>query len=534
MLKTIIVLPDGAELSSGNGNTNAIKSVKLTQSVNKGQELTLGSTCSNSLEATLFAPGGKLSLVAGSEVTVYREQDGTRKPAGVFILEKPTHPTANTVKISGYDRVSKLDKDLTAWLSGLAGWPYTLITFAGMVCSACGLTLKTTSVPNGTFQIEKFSRSYVTGRQLMQWLSEICCRFCRADPDGDIEFAWYVDSGVAIKPNGEHFYFQGGLSYEDYTVAPIEEVQLRLADSENGALWPAAVEGTNSYVISGNPILNSRVTDDLAPVLANIKAELSGMNYTPCSVTIPANMDIHVGNTVQITDINGVTITAYVMKKTQTGQKDKLECVGSRRRDSSPAVYEQPAQNVSGVLDNCTQEQLFNKLTNDGKIKGIFSKNGIWVINADVAEIANLVANVIKSGILQSEDGGVWIDLDKGEGNLTRGTSAYLSTFDEYMGGWTKNVDDVIREFVTVELNKMRTNTVRDYAAALDTNGEYPEGVKLSLHKIRQLSGQLLASISFEWVDGSRSHMIATADAGELEGGYTEEAVWEFSEMTWS
>ena len=119
------------------------------------------------------------------------------------MLEKPTRPSANTMKITGYDRVSKLDKDLTAWLSGLAGWPYTLTTFAGMVCSACGLTFKASAVPNGDFLIYQFNRTSVTGRQLMQWLGEICARFCRATADGEIEFAWYTDSGKTISPNGE-------------------------------------------------------------------------------------------------------------------------------------------------------------------------------------------------------------------------------------------------------------------------------------------------------------------------------------------
>lgn len=539
MLRTIIALPDGTEISSGPGTVNAIQNSTLTECVNSGEDLTIGSTCANALEATLFTPAGGLSLSAGTEIIAYKDDGTTRTKVGTFILEKPTRPTANTMKITGYDRVSKLDKDLTAWLSGLKGWPYTLTTFAGMVCGACGLKFKASDVPNGDFLVHQFTRSSVTGRQIMQWLGEICCRFCRADKNGDIEFAWYTDSGKTITAGGDLYYFQNGLSYEDYQTADIDAVQIRLADSENGALWPEAAEGANSYIIAGNPTLNLRITEDLEPVLANIKAELTGIRYTPCKVSVPANMDIRAGNTVQITDKNGKTITAYVMTKTQTGQKDTLESTGNRRRDTATAANTKPQSQAAesaaaNAFAGMTADQMFNKLTDNGRIKGIFSRDGVWVINADEAVIDNLIANIITSGILQSKDGGVWIDLDKGEGNLTRGTSAYLSTFDEYTGGWTKNVDDVIREFVTVELNKMRTNTVRDFAASLDTNGKYPEGVKLSLHKIRKGSGQLLASIAFEWVDGSRSHMSATATAADTGGGYTEEATWDFSDMAWS
>ena len=305
MLKTILVLPNGTEVSSGAGSVNAIRSVTLTECVNDSEELTLGSTCANALEAILITPAGGLALDAGSEVVVCKENNGVRRQIGVFILEKPTRPSANTMKITGYDRVSKLDKDLTAWLSGLTGWPYTLTAFAGMVCKACGLTFKVSDVPNGDFLVDQFTRSSVTGRQLMQWLGEICCRFCRANSYGEIEFAWYTDSGKEITTGGELYYFQNSLTYEDYTTVAIEAVQIRMADSENGALWPAAEDGVNSYIIAGNPILNLRITEDLVPVLANIEAALAGVRYTPCKVSVPANLDIRAGNTVTVTDKNG-------------------------------------------------------------------------------------------------------------------------------------------------------------------------------------------------------------------------------------
>ena len=68
MLKNLMVLPDGTELFSGAGTVNAIQSVSLTQRVNSGTELTLGSTCTAMLEATLFTPDGGLELARGAEV----------------------------------------------------------------------------------------------------------------------------------------------------------------------------------------------------------------------------------------------------------------------------------------------------------------------------------------------------------------------------------------------------------------------------------------------------------------------------------
>lgn len=438
MLKTIIKLPDGTELSSGANHQNAIQRVTLTECVNSGENLILGSTCTNALEATLITPNGGLSLQAGTEVTVYKDDGATRTPVGVFTLEKPTRPNAHTMKVTGYDRVSKLDKDLSAWLAGLAGWPYTLTTFAKMVCEdGCGIPFKVSDVPNGDFQVQQFTRSSVTGRQIMQWLGEICARFCRATPKGEIEFAWYTDSGKTITTGGELYYFQGGLSYEDYQTAKVDAVQLRLANSENGALWPEDAGGVNSYIITGNAILNLQITEDLLPVLANIQAAVADVSYTPCKVSIPANLDIHAGNTVKITDKNGKTITAYVMTKTQTGQKDTLECTGNRERNTTTSANNKTAAEraaeaegyadsaaknaAQSAVDGQTQEQIFLKLTKNGTLKGLYMLDGELYVNASYLKSGKISAGLIDGTTLNITTGAKIANFTVSNGYLFNG-----------------------------------------------------------------------------------------------------------------
>ena len=420
MLKSIIVLPDGTEISSGGGQKVNIRSTSLTECVNSGEELTIGSVCSNMLEMTLQTPAGKPSFAAGTEIALYKEDTNGRNKVGLFRLEKPTKPSAGLTKIIGYDRVSKLDKDLTGWLNSLTGWPYSLLTFAGMVCAACGLRLVTTSVPNGDYPVKRI-QAEATGRQLMGWVGEVCCRFCRANADGDIELAWYTQKNVTISPSGENYYFSRSLSSSGYDVAPIEAVQIRTADNSNGEAWPAVADGSNSYVIESNPILDT--TEKTKAALANIKDVLSTMTYTPCDVSIPATLGIHAGDIVQVTDANGVTKSVCVMSKTQKGQKDTIGCTGSQRRDSSTAVSNkqqyvtasQASAIAQGKVDAQTSEEVFNRLTDNGTIQGIYSENGKWYINAEIAQIVNLVADIITAGKLQSKDGNSYFDLDKGE-----------------------------------------------------------------------------------------------------------------------
>ena len=70
-------------------------------------------------------------------------------------------------------------------------------------------------------------------------------------------------------------------------------------------------------------------------------------------------------------------------------------------------------------VDGQTQEDIFNKLTNDGTVKGIYLENGELYINATYIKSGQLTADLIKAGILQSKDGKTfYLDLDNGVLNL--------------------------------------------------------------------------------------------------------------------
>ena len=401
MIKTLIVLPDGTELSSGVGMANAIQSVTITECVNGAQELTLGSACASMIEARLLTPEGGLSLEAGQELTVYRVgEDGVRHQVGLFTTEKPTRSSANTLTITAYDRVSWLDKDLTQWLAGLAEWPYSLYKLAQMVCAECGLALQDSQIPNGDYLVKRFSADGITGRQLIQWIGEAAGRFCRATPEGLVAFDWYSPGAFRVSASAEatavctagalkisappnsvvygdesvsivsedlsaavdggngsinapaSYYYQNGLSFEDYEVAPIEKVQIRQTGEDIGTVYPDDPRAVNTYIISGNYLLSPENGEELKPVAQALYEQLRTVSYTPCRIVIPTTTGVRAGDVIQITDINGRCITAYVMTKKTVGQRDTLECTGSYKRTSSTAVNSRTFQALHGKMLN--------------------------------------------------------------------------------------------------------------------------------------------------------------------------------------
>lgn len=93
----------------------------------------------------------------------------------------------------------------------------------------------------------------------------------------------------------------------------------------------------------------------------------------------------------------------YDKPKPLSAYGTKHKCTGSRRRDSSSAVNNQsPSGAAAKALDNMTQEQIFLKLTNNGKLQGLFMKDGELYVNA----------SFLAAGLISSADGKIVIDLE--------------------------------------------------------------------------------------------------------------------------
>lgn len=332
MLRHLIVLADGTEMFSGVGTVNAICQVKLTQKVNEGSELKLGSVCTGVLEAELLTPAGGLQIPIGTELTLYKVDDGgDRERVGLFTVDKALRPSPNRYVITAYDRVSWLDRDLTEWLENFTDWPCSLQAFAQKICDACGLALIPGELPNGQWPVAGFSAAKVTGRQLMQWVGEAAGRFCRATPTGDILLDWYTPRDIAVTAGGEQYSLLDTLSAGDYLTEPINQVLIRRDTRDLGTAYG---NGSNCYCITGNPLLVSGSRQELQEAARVLYGILARVRYTPCTVTVPAEVRIQAGDIVSVTDRNGREFPAYVMKKTQRGSRDTLECTGSPRQDS--------------------------------------------------------------------------------------------------------------------------------------------------------------------------------------------------------
>lgn len=388
MINYILELPDGTRIRSGAGESNAIESVTLTKSVNSGTELTLGSVCCTALEISIISTGTPLLIEAGSEVILYENDTEkiTQSQVGIFTVEKPTKASANRYKVTGYDRVSRLDKDVSAWLKGIKSWPINILTLGRMVCEECDVILNDFGKPLEMMVPGCPTTAAITGRQLLQWIAEIVGRFVTANAEGILEYGWYQSGWVNITPSGDNYFFEGSLSYEDYTVAPADAVKVRLADSEDGVLWPEGIKASNPYIIHGNKIVEMALTDGTSLLLSYMYSALDGFSYRPCKITVPSTTHVKPGDIVTITDKNGVTFTTAIMTTVQTGQKIECESVGGAKRENSESANNPTESELKEYADNAAETTIaasgtinYKRLLTSADDMNDIKENGVYV-----------------------------------------------------------------------------------------------------------------------------------------------------------
>lgn len=343
-----IALADGSVLKAGAQEESAIAHVQLTGSVNPDRELMPGGVCSAMVEVTVIDPRNLLKIAGGDRLAL-RKAD---RQVGVFYAEKPERTAVGQYRLTAYDAVSRLDQDLGQWLFALSGWPYALQDFAQLVCEKCGLEL-TGSLPiNAAYPVGAFSGAGITGRQLLRWICQLGGCFCRANPEGKLEFAWYRETELCLRPTGADFYYSGGLSGGEYDTHPIEKVQLRLKDEDVGAVYPDEPGEKNTLVITGNYLLGNSGAAAMEEAARQLYQRVKGISYTPCTVRCATGCGAQPGDIIQVEDRAGALRRVYVMSAEEQEGVLTIRSTGQRRRDSTTAINTARYESLTGKVLN--------------------------------------------------------------------------------------------------------------------------------------------------------------------------------------
>lgn len=430
----------GFRVGTGTGPGNHVRKCDFTGLSNDDDDLMLGSVCASWIEATIHSTDGDFTVYNGDELTVYKvDPDGAETQIGVFNVTEARWISKRVYKITAYDNVIKLDRDITGWLRGLTGWPYALTAFFGMLATECGLESGySTWSGASSFMVHKFDvADGTTGRQLMGTICELMGDYCIARADGVLTAAWYnagyirihhsasqVSSGATIDIHR----FQNSLEYGDHDVEDVKFIQFREEQSDDAALWPdygTDADVSNAYIITGNPIVLAHPTyltattgnDSIRGAFEKIATRFDFQRYRSFKVTVPELLPAQVGKYVFMGDENDkIMFYAPITSMTWKGNKMVLECGAKQNRKTadSPENWSntQLAQYSDRVISRTPQEQLFEKMS--GATPGLNLNDGKISVDASFQHDGQTVsvANYYYNGSADTDETGLesWLD----------------------------------------------------------------------------------------------------------------------------
>lgn len=372
-------------------------------------------------------------------------------PLGRFNVDE-INKSRNSIKLKAIDNMIELDKPYS--LSNLS-YPANLYQIYQNICSVADIQPATTSFTNQNHIVQTRPDGDYSLRDILGFVAELSGSFARCNRNGALELAWYEDVGLTLDGNNR-FDFK---PRED--LIQIKGVKFETEDT-------VYIAGTDDYVVdlTDNPLLQ----DSYSTVLANIYNKVKEVVFTPFESRWQGNPAIQTGDIITQVDRDNVSHATLVTHSTYkyrgastlAARGLPLKAKGYKgstnkkisnivRKEIKPigdklTSLEQAQLNVTELIANMLGGYAFYEadgfyiadnpvLTNAQKVWkwGIggfgYSESGVegpytTAITADGTIVAMLVAaniitaDMVKTGILSSEDDSTWINLNDGTFNF--------------------------------------------------------------------------------------------------------------------
>lgn len=350
-----------------------IQNIGLEELTNSTDVLTMGCACSNKITINLInAPSdidynnasftAEVGLLIPDKPTTYTEW----VPLGKFYVSDAE--TANDFKnltLTAYDGFYKMTGKFvpTAYETTLQG---LYDDFRTQLYDNCGVVLKERVCPDYAVSVPSLDITY---KQAAGYIAGCFGEFARVDRNGELEFAWYTDSGIEI-PRG--LQYMGG--FKRTTKHLLVVTSLSTGTKENPIVRGLGTTGTN--INYENPYITAEMADD-------IFARVNNFTYTPCEVKWRGNPAVMAGDIVTVHDKDNYPHTVLIMNRTLKvggGCNDTIVCKGvSETKAEFSNNFESVGQKIQRVYT--TLEQSILDATN-----AITGNSGGYVVMRDTNE----------------------------------------------------------------------------------------------------------------------------------------------------
>lgn len=317
------------------------------------------------------------------------------------VAEEPKQKSS-VITLSFYDNMEKFDKDYSEVKTI---FPATRNQIVRDICSYCGVTLQTVNFDRDDYIIqERPTDDALTCRQMLSWIAQIGCQWAKCDAYGRLCLGWYkniIPGDINMDSNGTMSTYEGDkivrlLSSENGVVTP-ETGYLKLEtgnlsfisqnDYENRVnktqnltvnlddvvitgvrvtefIENSTEEKANTYLygeegyvllVSNNKLIRKGTGQTIASMIGE---KCVGMRFRPFSTSCLTDISIEAGDSVLITDKNGVSYPSYITSVTlNPGNFESISCSAEPAQRNSAKRYTSLEQTRVELNKNIQKEK---------------------------------------------------------------------------------------------------------------------------------------------------------------------------------
>ena len=397
-----------------------------------GEKLEVGTAVASEMTLTLDNHDGRFGNIVfeGTELFVeigvadWSQSSPTVNwvPCGYFTPDEQPR-RMNNIRLNCLDRMTKFDIVINA---ASLTFPTTVAGLVGQMCTLCGVTLAASisGLPNAGVNIAALPdvNGDITYRNLIQWCAGIMATNAWMDWDGLLRFTWYngISTGYTTTVSNR---FDSDYYEDDLTVTGV------VYTNSSGV---EIVQGTDEYAIdlTGNALVGPLVST----VLPTLNTALNGFTYRPFTASVINAPYLWPMDAVTFTDKDGndhasaLTNVNFGVNGT-TGLESKGLTAALNARKQPVGVTKDQAQLISEAMEkvetdideSLTQQEIFNRLTDNGTAQGLVLYNGQLYVNASYIQ-----SGTLKLGGLNNENGTFEL-LDASGNVIIRGSNAGFS-----------------------------------------------------------------------------------------------------------
>ncbi len=406
-----------------------------------GAKLEVGTAIASEISVKLDNRDGRFNNVIfeGTELYVrvgitngdMSSQVVTWVPLGYFTPDSQPRAVA-TISITALDRMARFDRYLpfpvnwtdennavitnesgrTIQLAKALTFPSTVLGLISAACGFIGMSYSVpASLPNRTLTIASIPeiQQPITLRNVIQWCAGIMGANAWIDWNGMLRFSWYNNSATYTTTTANRY--SSDLFEDDIAFTGV---------SYTNTAGAKLVSGTSDYTLdlTGNYL----AANYTATILPAIRESISGFSYRPFKASVNAAPYLWPMDVITFTDKDGndhSTILTNVNYKLNgatalegRGETEQLNAMESTTGLTGEQAFfvEKVATATQALDESLNQEDIFNRLTNNGAAQMLLLYEGQLYLNASYIQTGTLVADFIKGGRLQVAGDSYWDD----------------------------------------------------------------------------------------------------------------------------